>query len=73
MWPGFGENVRVLDWILKRVEGQDVALESPVGYVPKKEAFDLKGLPEVDWDGLFSTPKDFWTKEVKAQEPLSHI
>ena len=64
MWPGFGDNVRVLDWILKRVEGQDVAVKSPIGYLPKKESFNLNGLSNIDWDGIFSTPQDFWVKEV---------
>ena len=36
LWPGFGENIRVLEWILKRVENEDVALKSPIGYLPKK-------------------------------------
>jgi len=66
MWPGFGENARVLDWILKRVEGEDAAVTSPVGFIPKKESFNLKGLPEIDWNGLFSTPKPFWEKEASA-------
>jgi phosphoenolpyruvate carboxykinase (GTP) len=48
---------------LKRVEGQDVAVESPIGYLPKQKDFNLEGL-EVKWDELFSTPKDFWKKEV---------
>jgi len=64
MWPGFGDNVRVLDWILKRVDGGNVAVNSPIGYVPTKESFNLDGLSNINWDGLFSTPKDFWTKEV---------
>lgn len=37
LWPGFGENIRVLDWILKRVEGDNtIAVSSPVGWIPKK-------------------------------------
>jgi len=64
MWPGFGENVRVLDWMLRRVDGDDVAISSPVGYIPKKEEFHLEGLEGINWEGLFSTPKDFWTEEV---------
>lgn len=64
LWPGFGENVRVLDWILQRVEGKDVAVQSPIGLLPKKESFNLEGLNNINWDELFSTPKDFWTKEA---------
>jgi len=67
LWPGFGENVRVLDWILRRCDGgDDIARESPVGLLPTKEAMNLEGIEdEVEWDELFSTPSDFWTEEVK--------
>ena len=64
MWPGFGDNVRVLDWILKRVDGKDVAVESPIGFLPKQDSFNLNGLSNINWEGLFDIPKDFWTKEV---------
>jgi len=56
----------VLDWVMKRCENQDVAVQSPIGYLPKKESFNLNGLPEINWDELFSTPKDFWEKEAVA-------
>ena len=37
LWPGFGENIRVLDWVLKRCSGDDsIAEKSPIGYLPKK-------------------------------------
>ena len=37
LWPGFGENVRVLDWVLRRCAGDDnIAVKSPIGYLPKK-------------------------------------
>ena len=68
LWPGFGENVRVLDWILRRCDGadDDIARESPVGLLPTKESMNLEGIEdEVEWDELFSTPSDFWTEEVE--------
>jgi phosphoenolpyruvate carboxykinase (GTP) len=64
LWPGFGENVRVLDWILQRVEGKDVAVKSPIGYLPKQESFNLNGLDKINWDELFSVPKQFWSQEA---------
>jgi phosphoenolpyruvate carboxykinase (GTP) len=44
LWPGFGENVRVLKWILERVEGRGKAMETPIGYVPTEDAITLDGL-----------------------------
>lgn len=68
LWPGFGENVRVLDWILQRVEGFDVAVESAVGLIPRPSTVNLTGLEDqnVNMDELFSLPKEFWQEEVKA-------
>lgn len=66
LWPGFGENSRVLDWIFRRLDGEDVAQRSAIGYIPKFEAFNLNGLREsVDMKELFNLPKDFWQQEVK--------
>ncbi|KAK4315132.1 hypothetical protein Pmani_013624 [Petrolisthes manimaculis] len=68
IWPGFGENVRVLDWILRRVEGDDVAEESAVGLLPRPGSLDLKGLDTstLDTHELFRLPKGFWEQEVRA-------
>jgi phosphoenolpyruvate carboxykinase (GTP) len=44
LWPGFGENVRVLKWILERVEGKGKAMETPIGFVPTEDALTLDGL-----------------------------
>lgn len=65
LWPGFGENSRVLDWIIRRVEGESVAKHTPVGYVPTVGSLRLDGLKEeVDMQALFNLPKDFWLQEV---------
>jgi len=65
LWPGFGENVRVLEWIFDRsTEGiHGNANESAVGYVPK--TLNLEGLTEkVDMDALFNLDQTFWTNEI---------
>uniref|UniRef100_A0A7J8IQF5 Phosphoenolpyruvate carboxykinase [GTP], mitochondrial n=1 Tax=Rousettus aegyptiacus TaxID=9407 RepID=A0A7J8IQF5_ROUAE len=64
LWPGFGENARVLDWICRRLEGEDSAQETPIGLVPKEGALDLRGLGTIDIPQLFSLPKDFWEQEA---------
>ncbi|KAJ1137102.1 hypothetical protein NDU88_003515 [Pleurodeles waltl] len=64
LWPGFGENSRVLDWVFRRVDGEPSARQTPIGYVPAEGALDLSGLPPVDTNELFSLPKGFWEQEV---------
>ena len=67
LWPGFGENVRVLDWILRRCEGTAKADKSAVGLVPAEGEINLEGLDEpVDMEQLFSVPKQFWLEEVRT-------
>ena len=66
IWPGFGENSRVLDWVCRRVDGEDSAVKTPIGYIPKPDALNLHGLKySVDMEELFHLPKDFWVQEVK--------
>ena len=68
IWPGFGDNMRVLDWIIKRCEGTIDADETAIGYVPKKGDINVKGIedevtPEI-MDKLLAVDKDLWTKEI---------
>lgn len=66
LWPGFGENARVIDWIFRRLDEEDCAQESPIGLIPKENALNLEGLKEtVDMRQLFDLPKDFWMQEVR--------
>lgn len=66
IWPGFGENARVLDWICRRVDGEDIAEKSIIGYLPKPNSLVMDGLEgRVDMDALFDLPKEFWEQEVK--------
>lgn len=68
IWPGFGDNMRVLDWIIKRCEGEVDAQETAIGYLPKPEDLNLEGIedevtPEI-LDKLLAVDKDLWTKEI---------
>lgn len=67
LWPGYSENSRVLEWILKRVENEPCFTESPIGRMPTKEGLNLNGMTTpIDVKQLFSLDKDFWQNEVKA-------
>lgn len=69
LWPGFGENSRVLDWILKRLDNEDCAKDTPIGFIPAENSLNLDGLEEkVNVEELFSLEKDFWLEEVFAIE-----
>ena len=68
IWPGFGENSRVLQWILKRVEGESVAKAAPLGMVPKSGTIDTQGLEDVDMQALFSASKKDLEDEAAAIE-----
>nr|XP_012215477.1 PREDICTED: phosphoenolpyruvate carboxykinase [GTP]-like [Linepithema humile] len=66
LWPGFGENSRILDWILRRIDGEDIAEDSAIGLLPKPGSINLENLnSEVNMTELFRLPKIFWQKEVK--------
>lgn len=66
LWPGYGENLRVLEWILARARGEGQAIETPIGYVPTSSALDLTGLditPET-MNELLSVDADNWRQEA---------
>ena len=69
IWPGFGENVRVLEWILARCSGKIGAIKTPIGYIPKAEDLDLNGLSvnKHDLEKLFKIDKSEWQQELKSQ------
>ena len=66
IWPGFGENLRVLMWMIDRVRGQGRAAETPAGLVPTPEALNLDGLPlsRADVAALLRVERDEWAAEV---------
>ena len=65
LWPGFGENSRVLEWVFNRVGGEGGAQLTPIGYIPDEGALDLRGLGDVDVKELFHISKEFWEEEVE--------
>jgi phosphoenolpyruvate carboxykinase (GTP) len=66
VWPGFGENSRVLKWVVERLEGTGKGVETPIGVLPEVDGFDLSGLdiPQADVDLLFSVDTDIWRQEA---------
>ena len=65
IWPGFGENSRVLAWVVDRLEGNVDAVDTPLGMMPKMEDLNLEGLdlPAADLDELFAIDKSSWLAE----------
>ena len=72
MWPGFGDNLRVIEWIIKRCEGEVEADETAIGYLPKAEDINIEGLEgEVSIESLkkiLDVDKDLWNKEAEGIE-----
>jgi phosphoenolpyruvate carboxykinase (GTP) len=66
LWPGYGDNSRVLKWICERVEGTGKAEKTPIGYVPTPESLDLKGLNLSAENAklLLTVDKEGWKKEI---------
>ncbi len=72
MWPGFGENMRVLKWVIDRSRGRASAIESPIGWMPRHENMDWRGsdFPKEDFDKLMEIDREEWKKELLAHEEL---
>ena len=70
LWPGFGENIRVLKWAIERIEGTADAKETPIGFIPTGESIDLTGLdmtPEQVEEAVKVDPAE-WKEELKGIE-----
>jgi phosphoenolpyruvate carboxykinase (GTP) len=72
LWPGFGENMRVLKWIVQRVTGQATAVESPLGWVPRYEDLDWRGLKfsKEQFDQVMRANRDEWVQEIASHDEL---
>lgn len=71
IWPGFGDNMRVLMWILARCEDKVDAVKTPIGYEPKPEDINIEGLKDVTIDtikGLLAVDTDLWKADVASIE-----
>jgi phosphoenolpyruvate carboxykinase (GTP) len=66
LWPGFGENSRVLKWICERIDGTGKAKETPIGHLPTPDALDMTGLTmaESDLKTLLEVDIEGWKKEI---------
>lgn len=70
MWPGYGENLRILEWIIDRSKGRAEAKETPIGYIPELKDIDMTGLDISDdtMDKLLSIDKAEWEKELEEHK-----
>ncbi len=71
-WPGFGENMRVLKWIVDRANGHAVSVESPIGWVPRYDDLEWSGLDfsKEKFDSVMSIDKEQWNSELLQHEEL---
>ena len=73
LWPGFGENMRVLRWAIERCRGQANAMQTPIGWMPRFEDLDWRGLENFgrgQFAGLMSIDVTQWRKELKEHDAL---
>ncbi len=70
LWPGYGENSRVLEWVFERCQGEGGAVETPIGYVPALDALPTEGLDvsTSDLEQLLRVDVDEWRREVPSIE-----
>jgi phosphoenolpyruvate carboxykinase (GTP) len=66
LWPGFGDNSRVLEWVFDRCAGRGEVVETPIGYLPATGTIDVEGLdvPEEDMAELLRVDRDEWRAEL---------
>ncbi|VDK24590.1 unnamed protein product [Anisakis simplex] len=66
LWPGYGDNIRVLDWILRRCDGDEaIGVKTAVGIVPAEGSINLTGLSDINTKELMSIPADYWKEDAK--------
>ncbi len=72
LWPGFGENMRILRWIVERARGHAVGIESPLGWMPRYGDIDWRGLPfsEEQFNALMALDRAVWQQEIVSHDEL---
>ena len=75
LWPGFAENMRVLEWILQRVDGEVGAVDTPLGLTPLPGGINLEGLELADgaWSELFGIDRESWLTELDGTEEFFEL
>ena len=70
LWPGFGENSRVLKWVIERMEGKAAAVETPIGHVPTPESLDVEGLDmtAAELEAALAVDPEEWKAEIPQIE-----
>jgi phosphoenolpyruvate carboxykinase (GTP) len=72
IWPGFGDNMRMLKWVVERVYGERVSIESPIGWVPRYEDIDWGALnfTREQYEAVMDVDRELWKNEILAHEEL---
>ncbi len=73
LWPGFGDNMRILKWIVERAQGKAASVESPLGWVPRYEDLDWRGLENFsreEFENLIAIDREEWIKEIASHDEL---
>ena len=72
LWPGYGDNMRILKWIVERVQGKTAAVESPLGWVPQYTDIDWTGLKFSvdDFNSVMSVDREAWKQEIMSHQEL---
>ncbi|KAL7074064.1 hypothetical protein ACQ4LE_006510 [Meloidogyne hapla] len=66
LWPGYGENIRVIDWIVRRLDGESgIGIDTAIGTIPTKNSLNMNGIGEINWEELMSLPSDYWNEDSK--------
>ncbi|MGZ4618300.1 MAG: phosphoenolpyruvate carboxykinase domain-containing protein, partial [Frankiaceae bacterium] len=70
LWPGFGDNMRVLKWVVERVQGKAEAVSTPIGWLPDKKSIDVTGtkVTEADLVELLEVDPELWKTEADRLE-----